>query len=1188
MAIRYLSGIDVDSNTLFVDSANDRVGIGTTDPETKLHVVGLLQMRSSTEGGPHVYRDNDNAPDIRLYSTAGTFASPTAKANGGLVGQIHWAGYDGSAYVTGAQIWGVIDGAVNTGTMPTRLEFKTTTTSGPMERMVIKANGNVLIGTTTDSGQKLQVNGEGRFYQSATNSVAYLRVENNRSRNAALRLTTTVGDYYLGVGIGADVNQFQIYDGNAGQTRLTIASTGAATFSSSVTATNYISNATSGIIFDNTSGGTNATQIRLQNTGGNMRAGVESSTGETIQLGTLAYAAVFGNQANAATQFTTNGTTRITITSDGNVGIGTTSPDTKLQVIGNIGVGAGTYNGGIYANSSSSGIDSNWGFDIARTAGVADYSTRLKYYPNTGESRKGGIYNSLSNTWVLYGDSNNTPNVIIPTGNVGIGTTAPDYKLHIKGSSNYDGAIAIDNSTTTGGGALVIRQNGVNSGFISVVGSALGTSDRNLAYFAEAGLGHRFFVNDGTTALTITSGGNVGIGTSSPRTNEGTPLTLQSSDGYVGITLNGTGSYENIWQLYASGNAGSLKFLGMYDRTGGAYRLVATNTGNVLIGTTTDAGYKLDVNGSGRIAGQFIQGSGAARSTNGTTVALTYNTAYSANSDLADGGRFLSIVNESTVTNAYSALSFRVNPDNAGGGSNAMVDMKFVNANSSNSSTLIWTFLSGGSWVDRMALTSDGNVGIGTTSPTGKLSVRTDGFANTISIGGSTTADIGYLSFWSNSSPGRQLTVGGIDGIIFQYGAHTSPSEAMRISSAGAVGIGTTSPGTKLSVHANADEILHLSRTTSTGGDYVYMAFSHSDSSSSANTRARIGTNILTGGNGELVFDTRNSSVVSEKMRITAAGNVGIGTTSPLTQLHVNDGVNVSNLTMLTLSQLGNTSDRDVVNLKMSFNNGAVPGVMLSAIKMADAGSSLGLSTGNPGNGVLGERMRITAGGNVLIGTTTDGGYKLRVNGEILADDDIRILNTYALVLNGTDNNWRIGRNTITDTGWLTGNTMQMVVFGSSSGQGFQVVNSNGTALFEIDGVAGASRFSNALGVGVNPSGTSGRIDASNDIVAYSTSDSRLKENITPIANALDKVKSLTGVEFDWKEETKGVHGYEGHDVGVIAQEVQAVLPEAIRTNDTGYLSVRYEKMIALLIEGMKEQQNQIDELKAKLDGLTK
>jgi len=58
--------------------------------------------------------------------------------------------------------------------------------------------------------------------------------------------------------------------------------------------------------------------------------------------------------------------------------------------------------------------------------------------------------------------------------------------------------------------------------------------------------------------------------------------------------------------------------------------------------------------------------------------------------------------------------------------------------------------------------------------------------------------------------------------------------------------------------------------------------------------------------------------------------------------------------------------------------------------------------------------------------------------------------------------------------------------------------------------------------------------------------------------------------------------------VGVIAQEVQAVLPEAVRTNDSGYLSVRYEKMIALLIESNKELAKQVEDLKDRLDGLTK
>jgi hypothetical protein len=122
-----------------------------------------------------------------------------------------------------------------------------------------------------------------------------------------------------------------------------------------------------------------------------------------------------------------------------------------------------------------------------------------------------------------------------------------------------------------------------------------------------------------------------------------------------------------------------------------------------------------------------------------------------------------------------------------------------------------------------------------------------------------------------------------------------------------------------------------------------------------------------------------------------------------------------------------------------------------------------------------------------------------------------------------------------------------------------------------------------ALGVNVSPSATAGRIDASNDIVAYSSSDERLKYNITPIENAIDKVKSLTGVEFDWKPEYKHAHGYEGHDTGIIAQQVQEVIPSAVRTNDTGFLAVRYEKLIGLLIEANKELAARVEELEKKL-----
>jgi hypothetical protein len=121
-----------------------------------------------------------------------------------------------------------------------------------------------------------------------------------------------------------------------------------------------------------------------------------------------------------------------------------------------------------------------------------------------------------------------------------------------------------------------------------------------------------------------------------------------------------------------------------------------------------------------------------------------------------------------------------------------------------------------------------------------------------------------------------------------------------------------------------------------------------------------------------------------------------------------------------------------------------------------------------------------------------------------------------------------------------------------------------------------------SLGVGVTANATDGRIDASNDIVAYSSSDKRWKTNIKIIESPLEKLQKLSGVEFDWIEDSK-LHGNSGNDVGVIAQEVELVLPQAVQTRDTGMKAVRYEKLIPLLIETIKEQQKQIDELKNKI-----
>jgi hypothetical protein len=92
-----------------------------------------------------------------------------------------------------------------------------------------------------------------------------------------------------------------------------------------------------------------------------------------------------------------------------------------------------------------------------------------------------------------------------------------------------------------------------------------------------------------------------------------------------------------------------------------------------------------------------------------------------------------------------------------------------------------------------------------------------------------------------------------------------------------------------------------------------------------------------------------------------------------------------------------------------------------------------------------------------------------------------------------------------------------------------------------------------------------------------SSSDERLKKNIEPIESALDKVKSLNGIYFNWIDESRP-----GRNIGLIAQNVQSVVPELVSSEST-YLTVNYAQMVAVLIEAIKEQQQQIDELKAKL-----
>jgi hypothetical protein len=147
-----------------------------------------------------------------------------------------------------------------------------------------------------------------------------------------------------------------------------------------------------------------------------------------------------------------------------------------------------------------------------------------------------------------------------------------------------------------------------------------------------------------------------------------------------------------------------------------------------------------------------------------------------------------------------------------------------------------------------------------------------------------------------------------------------------------------------------------------------------------------------------------------------------------------------------------------------------------------------------------------------------------------------------------------------------------------------------GTTLSSGDGgtgVQGISYTTNSFGVVGTANGagsygvySNGNMKATGSVAANSflyASDKSLKTNIQPLSETdiLDKIKQLKGVSFNWKSNDKA-------DIGLIAQDVETVFPQLVSTDSKGIKSVEYGNLVAVLIEGMKEQQKQIDELKSK------
>ena len=203
----------------------------------------------------------------------------------------------------------------------------------------------------------------------------------------------------------------------------------------------------------------------------------------------------------------------------------------------------------------------------------------------------------------------------------------------------------------------------------------------------------------------------------------------------------------------------------------------------------------------------------------------------------------------------------------------------------------------------------------------------------------------------------------------------------------------------------------------------------------------------------------------------------------------------------------------------------------------------------------------------------SSSGIKLRLSGaghDGNTTDDVKFVGAGGATVSRTDASTititTTDNNTQNSKGDLGLDTDDDVTFGSVRVDDATASTSKTTGALIVDGGAG---IAGALNVG-------------GDVVAYASSDERLKDNIELISNPIEKVQALKGVTWNWNDNADELQ-QSLPNVGVIAQDVEKVLPELVTDRDNGYKGVDYAKLTGLLIEAIKEQQKEIDSLKEKL-----
>jgi hypothetical protein len=508
------------------------------------------------------------------------------------------------------------------------------------------------------------------------------------------------------------------------------------------------------------------------------------------------------------------------------------------------------------------------------------------------------------------------------------------------------------------------------------------------------------------------------------------------------------------------------------------------------------------------------------------------------NSQLYDNGTFVGIGTDTSVGNDFLSIFY-----NSSTGRNQAINIKDTNASANGSIFSVYrksddTYLGaisrngtsdallvygndhlalGSVATERMRITSSGNVGIGTTSPGTKLHVFSNENGNWTSTiqNGSTGGHTIYSGY--NNGTSRY-------GIYIDGGGNNSNSYDLLVGSSkflvrgdGNVGIGTTSPtfpfGSGLQIQNATAAYLRLTYTGNTGFDLF---------------QSGLDSYIYNRDNGFITFGTNNT----ERMRITSSGNVGIGTTSPLSIFNV-QGSGYFPSKLITLSGAEPTRYSGNIGLNIV------------------GGSQIAMSFGTRSDNIDYNNTLNIYNGNVGIGTTSPS-EKLSIKS---ADAAIKLegtTNSYLFQIVDSNNRFRIFDNT---------NNSERITLTSG-------------------GNVGIGTTSPGYKLHVNGQVSNISIYASHDIVAYS--DQSVKTNIKPIENVIERIQNSRGVVYD-RTDCDSIN-----NIGFIAQELEENFPELVVTNEDGTKAVKYQNTVAVLFEAIKEQQKQIEELKQIINGITK